>query len=151
MDLEIGQVFIWHDFPFIRDGLSEEKNRWFIYLGRGSTLDTPLYIYMITPTSQDKFYKSGGTRYNNNYIEIKAGIGGLLKDSYIDFTMNFYSDIPKSSFDTFDSFLEKQKKLPQDQSVRIYNKILVDKHIIRKIKKNIYESYIREKIIVKCP
>jgi hypothetical protein len=137
---QIGTVFKWLNFPFTQYGNLDIKTRWFIYLGRSSKLNTPVFLYIGTTTSQTQHYDKDGCRSNSNFIRYKAGEFGFDTDCVLDIDADIYDYITESDFNRYSADHELVSVLPQDQIRRIYNKILQSNFIGKKIKMDIHSS-----------
>ncbi len=90
---QLGTVFRWHNFPDIRDPSSTTNTRWFVYLGRSSSLLIPVFLYICTTTGKVSEYDSGGPRTDNLFIKFRSGECGFDADCVMDVDINFYEDI----------------------------------------------------------
>lgn len=142
MDFIIGNVFIWNNFPDIRDPSSNIKPRWFIYLGKTSIFASPVIFYCATftkKTGHETSYRAGGDRSNHITIELPKGEGGLVEDSILDLTSNFY-DKEKERIDECQSDISLQGSLNESRMRQIYKNILLCPTIPKMMKIDIYNS-----------
>lgn len=138
---KVGDVFIWIDFPYIRDISSSAKNRYFIYIGKTKVFVTPLCLYIITSTTQIKYYNQGEERYNHNFCRFFKGECGFEEESVIDVDFNFYSDITQEQIEDCKDDIKIIGKVPMEKLRHIYNLILKSRKIPGIVKFDIYNSF----------
>ena len=97
--LEVGDVFVWPEFPDGRDQASDIKPRWFVCLGRTGVMHTPVSIFLSTTTTQLHHYAKGGSRQHRIFLRIRAGQFGFTDDCVIDFSDAPY-DYPADYLDS---------------------------------------------------
>ncbi len=137
--MNVGTVFRWDQFPFPKFS-SEEKPRWFIYLGKSSIFETPIFAYMCTTTSKTQYYKIGGSRDSNPHIIFRSGEYGFIEDCILDLKTGFYSQITLKQLET-NPDIEIKDVLCEVMLRRIYKLILSTQFIPRKIKNDIHDCY----------
>jgi hypothetical protein len=118
--MEAGEVFYWVDFPLQNDG--ELKNRYFLYLGHSSIVDTPIVVNLITTTTQLDYYKQGGRRANNHVFHVDKG-------KYPFFSMDCLLDLSIGYQHTCQSVLDNAQtnvlgKLEYHDLSMIFNKLV---------------------------
>ena len=138
---KVGDVFIWKNFPYIRDTSSSIKNRYFIYVGKTKVFVTPLCLYITTSTTQTKHYEKGGERYNHNVCRFLKGEAGFEEESIIDVDFNFYSDITHEQIKNCMSDIEIIGKVPVEKLRHLYNLIIKSDKIAKIVKMDIFNSF----------
>ena len=144
MQFSVGDVFLWSNFPFIRDLDSTPKPRWFLYLGKTAYGVTPIIAYCCTSTQEDHHkeeYEPGGKRFKNLFLTIPKGEGGFTEASILDFTMNYYSDLSETIIDTHAADITIQGRLCTDRMRQIYKVILSARNIPTIQKRDIFNSF----------
>ncbi len=144
IELKVGTVFIWKNFPFPRHG--EVKNRYFIYLGDSSSLLTPTisasvitYISTTTTPKIDLKYEI------KDYYYFNANESPFDKDCIMYFDQfSFYNNVPKSFLENSEN-IQIKGKLKTNVLKEIYNKILKSKYP-KNAKIDIYDSFKRDNI-----
>jgi hypothetical protein len=136
-DLKAGDIFTWENYPlFVTE---QKKRRWFLFLGVRAL---EAIVYQVTTTTQYEHYKGNGSRVNNNFFKINAGVGGLLEESIVDLT-TYFEKIPVKIFEDNKSDIEKKGTLNQDWINKLVKHITADRQIPKMEKKDIY-GYLRD-------
>lgn len=143
MDLKVGYVLEWKDFPFPLYHTEEIKTRWLVFVGRTSIVENEAYCFLVAGTSHLQPYLAGGNRSNHNFVRIPAGMANLPKETIFDITGSFYSNILANTLESYKNQIRIAGELPTDQLRQLYNLILKENTISKKIKKDIQESYNR--------
>ena len=94
-------------------------------------------VFQITTTTKLYYYQQGNKRVNHNFFRLTANTGGLEQDSIIDLTLYFEKRTAKD-FTDYQSDINKQGTLKQDQINTLVSCIKKDKKISQIIKKDIY-------------
>jgi len=85
LNLEVGTVFRWDNFPLRRFG-SESKPRWFICLGFSGIFAQVAIIYLSTTTTQLQHFETSGTRRNHSHFIFKTNQHPVFEeDCAVDF------------------------------------------------------------------
>lgn len=132
--------FTWDKFPCSRECNSLIKRRWFVYLGHSYTFNNPVYIYIITATTQLQHYESYNNRSNHLCIRFDAGKFGFEQKCILDIDGGFYSSITEEKFNYYKSSCVKKGKFDENTLREIYNLFIKSQHISKKIKQDIHES-----------
>jgi hypothetical protein len=140
MQFSVGDIFCWDNFPDIADQTSKIKPRLFIYLGKTSSFQTPVILYICTTTTQCQHYESGEDRFTNSFIRLPKGEGGLLYDSILDLTMSFY-DMELGRIDSCASDIRTIGHLKSDRLRQIYKEIVSSRRISKMQKRDIRDCF----------
>ncbi len=138
--MDIGTVFTWDKFPYLRECNSLIKRRWFVHLGHSSAFNNPVYIYIITTTTQLQHYESCNNRSNHLYIRFDAGRFGFEQKCILDIDGGFYSSITEEKFSYYKFLCVKKGKFDDNTLRGVYNLLIKSQHISKKIKQDIHES-----------
>lgn len=138
--MEVGTVFIWHSFPFPRYKKNEIKDRWFIYIGKTSILDSNKLIYLVTTTTSIKEFETGGSRDNHQNIKFIPDDSPFEAECILDIDERPYL----FSQDDFDrqTDIEIKECLNQQYLIKIYNKISLSNAYSKVQKLDIYNCFI---------
>lgn len=139
MRLEVGDIFIWENFPYPITG--EIKRRWFIYFGDGGYFSIDVYIFTTTTNMDIKGDES---------IVFKKGEYSFTSDCILNVGRNHYSkSITKIDIENHinNGNINKINKLQENKIREIYNKVLKSKYIIHKEKIAIHDALNRAGII----
>jgi hypothetical protein len=137
LELKAGDIFTWDNYPFFEH--EEKIKRWFLFLGYQSI---EAMVFQITATTKLHYYNQGNKRANHNFFKLPANAGGLEQDSIIDLTLYFEKRQCKD-FTDYQSDIQKQGTLKQDQINSLVRCIKNDKKIPRIVKRDIF-GYLRE-------
>lgn len=127
--------------PFsVREDEGDAKERYFLYLGNTSEfLSKPITVYVVTSTTQLKWFEPGGEKEESNFLKFSAGAYGFTKDCVIYFDdLISYMTEPE-----FDGYMPEETGRINDKDLlrRIYDKILLSKRISKIIKRDIHTSF----------
>lgn len=89
--MRVGDVIRWSNFPDPRYQQPIGKARWFICLGKSSSITPPVFFYIHTTTTQIQKFQPVGPRENHPHLVFNAGEFGFEETCIIDFTEDFYS------------------------------------------------------------
>ena len=132
MNLDIGDIFTWENFPYpISGGI---KRIWFIYFGDGGSSSEYVYIFTTT-TNMD--------RKNEDSILFKKGEYSFESDCILNVGHNHYSqNITKVHIRKHieDGNINKKGKLQINKIREIYNKVSKSKIINYKDKTAIHNA-----------
>lgn len=138
MTLEVGDIFIWDNFPYPITG--EIKRRWFVYFGDDGIFG--IYVYIFTTTTnfnrQDEdsiLFKKGEYNFEEDCI-LNVGLEGYNKILTIEDIKKYINN----------GDINKKDKLPENKIREIYNKVLKSRKLSRKIKISIHEALNRANI-----
>jgi hypothetical protein len=135
LGLKPGDVFTWDNYPFNATA-QKVKKRWLILLGYFMVDET---VFVVTTTTRFEHYGAGKLREHHVYFDFPAGTGGLAKDSIMDFSQDFQSDIPLSAFKKYQSDITKTGTLNHDNINRLLIFLEKAPTIAKIIKRRIYE------------
>ncbi|MBN1294538.1 MAG: hypothetical protein JXB48_22055 [Candidatus Latescibacteria bacterium] len=138
---KVGDVFIWDNFPYKHDPNSEIKKRYFIYLGKTKAFVDPVYLYIVTGTTQKQYYNKDGTRKQHLTMVIPARNYGFPEDTIIDLTFGFFENLTEGQMISHKHDIVVIGQLPEDRLRQLYNLILKETHITKKIKFDIHNSF----------
>jgi hypothetical protein len=137
--LKVGDVVRWNNFPDPRYSHPLGKARWFICLGKSSSIVPPVMVYIHTTTTQIQHYQSGGHREKHPHLLFNAGEFGFEETCVVDFSEDSYSypelDINKNSLN-----IEIKGTLDNKMLVVIYNMVNGSLNIPIITKRIMYES-----------
>lgn len=136
-----GDIFIWRNFPYIRDEDSDKKDRYFVFLGRTGPLSTPLFVYICTTTGKIEKYQPGECRCRNDFIKIPENMFGFTTDCILDLTINYYDEFTVEDLSRFASDLQVVGKLSEEYIRRVYKLICGCRGISRIQKRDIHKSF----------
>ena len=126
MYLKVGDVIRWHDFPYPKAG--NIKPRWFIYLGRSSTLTPPVFVYFCTTTTQLQHFNIGGDRSNHAVRRFDVRQFSVFEeDCILDYDEDIYN-------------LQEDKLLKCEANITIKDRL--DKETMR----SIYNNYLKSDV-----
>lgn len=145
MRLTVGDVIVWNDFPYPRDGAV--KARWFIYLGRTSVFDTPVFAYLCTTTTQFRYFEPGGLRNGHAYKRFDVRqFPQFERDCFLDFDEEIY-DILESTIDSCQAQIEIRGRLDKNTMRNIF-KQFTRPGVVSPVKlRDIYDSFNRDDIV----
>ena len=137
--MRVGDVIRWSNFPDPRYQQPIGKARWFICLGKSSSITPPAFFYIHTTTTQIQKFQPGGPRENHPHLVFNAGEFGFEETCIIDFTEDFYS-YSESDINRNASNIEIKGKLDNNTLIAIYNKVNESPNIPKATKRIIRES-----------
>ena len=141
MNFNVGDVLLWKNFPLKKDEKSPIKDRLFVFLGKTSYGNIPVFFFMITTTTQTEHFDAGGDRASHCFFRISAGKGNLDEESIIDFDYDLYTDITETAIEKYSDDISVIGNLDNETKRNIYNKLITSKRISPKIIKDIHSSY----------
>ncbi len=138
-DLKPGTVIFWNDFN-IPNYPGKIKDTWFIYLGKDSVFDCPIYIYCHRFTSQIQHFTDTGDRKNDLTISFSKKQYEIFDDHcIINFREKNYS-IPTYYIENNLNNIQLKGILPEDAIRRIWNLLQKAPHYSPKILDSIKKS-----------
>ncbi len=135
--MQAGTVLKWIDFPEPIDG--EIKPRWFVCLGRSSSLFPPVCYYICTTTTQIYHYESGGDRAHHQNIRFRKNEFEFEDDCVLDLESYYYKS--EESIKLNENNIQIKGLLERQIMIQIYNKILKSKCYSKIIKQDIHFSF----------
>lgn len=140
VELKVGSVFRWNNFPYNRYG-EGEKARWFICVGFTGSFSQIALIYSYTTTTQLQHFEEGGMRCGHSKFIFKCAEHKCFEsDCAIDFDESPYS-IEKSKFQSYCTDIEIKGTLREDILRMIYKRTIDSKNISLMVKNDIYNSF----------
>lgn len=82
--MKAGTVIRWANFPEQNKG-GDIKARWVIYLGKSTSLVSPIFCHFSTTTTHINDFQKGGKRYGHPFLSFKAVETPFDQDCIIDF------------------------------------------------------------------
>ncbi|MFZ4439546.1 MAG: hypothetical protein ACOYOS_14045 [Syntrophales bacterium] len=144
MQLTIGDVIFWKDFPYPRDGFI--KPRWFIYLGRTGAFHTPAFLYLCTTTTQLHHFELGGNRSNHALKRFDVRQFPLFeKDCVLDFDEDLHM-IAETDLKRCGALIEIKGRLDKNTMKNIFNQFSRPGVVSRVILRDIFDSFNRDEI-----
>lgn len=137
--MRVGDVIRWSNFPDPRYQQPIGKARWFICLGKSSSITPPVFFYIHTTTTQIQKFQPVGPRENHPHLVFNAGEFGFEETCIIDCTEDFYS-YSESDINRNASNIEIKGKLDNNTLIAIYNKVNESPNIPKATKRIIRES-----------
>ncbi|MCX6090695.1 MAG: hypothetical protein NTX88_10090 [Candidatus Atribacteria bacterium] len=137
--MKVGDVIRWNNFPDPRYSQPPGKARWFVCLGKTSSVTPSVMIYIHTTTTQIQHYPPGGPRARNPHLLFNAGSFGFEEPCVLDFSEDPYS-YPESDINKNISNIEIKETLDKNTLIIIYNMIFDSPHIPKITKRIIRES-----------
>ena len=123
MNLDIGTLFRWNNFPYPRYG-TEIKPRWFIYLGETGPFSQIAILYLATTTTQIQHFQHDGTRAGHAHFKFDIRQFTMFdEDCIIDFDEKPYP-IEKEKFLNRQTDIAIKGKFNDDTLRMIYNRFL---------------------------
>jgi len=123
LNLEVGTLFRWNNFPDPRYG-SDIKARWFIYLGDTGPFSQIAIFYLATTTTQTNNFLKGGTRAGHSHFKFETRQFPIFdEDCIIDFDESPYS-IEKENFLKKQSDIIIKGRLKEETLRMIYKRFL---------------------------
>ena len=140
LELKVGSVFRWNDFPDNRFG-EGDKARWFICVGFTGPFSQTAFVYAHTTTTQLQHFESGGIRHGHSYFIFKCTEHQCFElDCAIDFNESTYS-IKMEKIEQFSLNIEEKGMLREDTMRMIYKRMAESKHTSLIVKNDIYNSF----------
>lgn len=144
MHLKVGDVIRWHDFPYPKAGII--KPRWFIYLGRSSTLTPPVFLYFCTTTTQLQHFIVGGDRSNHACRRFDVRQFSIFEeDCILDYDEEIYA-LLEDKFIKCKTNIEIKGTLDKDTIRNIYKQYLKSDVCSRMLLIDLHESFNRDGI-----
>jgi len=140
LNLEVGTVFRWDNFPSHRFG-GESKARWFICLGSSGTFAQVTIVYLSTTTTQLQHFGTSGTRRNHSHFIFKTNQHPIFEeDCVVDFDERPYPvDEAKIKLCQNDIIIKGQ--LNEDTMRMIYKQFLRSRSLSVMELNDIHNSY----------
>lgn len=140
MNLEVGTVFRWDNFPSPKFG-GESKPRWFICLGFSGIFAQVAIVYLSTTTTQLQHFGTSGTRRGHSYFIFETNQHPIFEeDCVIDFDERPYPvDEAKIKLCQNDIIIKGQLK--EDTTRMIYKRFLRSSSLSNIELLDIYNSY----------
>lgn len=144
MCLTVGDVIRWDNFPYPKAG--DVKARWFIYLGRTSVLQSPVFAYLCTTTTQIDKFAAGGERANHAYRKFDSKQFSIFEtDCILDFDEEIYT-VDIAVVERCQHNIETKGKLDVETMRNIYKQFNRPGVLSRITMIDIHESYNRDGI-----
>ena len=145
MNLKVGDVFRWIDFPDPRGG--PIKPRWFVYLGETGSLSQVAFAYLSTTTTTLDDFKAGGKRsLHDHHVFKKEEVTFFDEDCVIDYEERPHT-VKISKLETHLADIEPKGKLPTDKLRMIYKRVLKSDNYSKSILNDIHDSFNRSGIM----
>lgn len=141
MELTVGDIIRWEDFPFPKHTPKEIKTRWFLCLGKTGALENECYFFLVAGTTQLHHYEQGGDRCTHNYVKLPERTANLPRTTVFDLTGSLYTNITEKMIYTYKSKIQTVGKLPEDRLRQFYKLMINEKRISKKIKQDIHLSF----------
>jgi len=126
LNLEVGTVFRWDNFPAHRFG-GESKARWFICLGFSGIFAQVAIVYLSTTTTQLQHFGTSGTRRNHSHFIFKTNQHPIFEeDCAIDFDERPYP-VNEAKFKSSQKDIIIKGQLNEDTMRMIYKQFLRSK------------------------
>ncbi len=140
MNLEVGTVFRWDNFPSHRFG-SESKPRWFICLGFSGIFAQVATVYLSTTTTQLQHFGTSGTRRNHSHFIFKTNQHPIFEeDCVIDFDERPYP-VAETKIESHQNDIHIKGRLNEDTTRMIYNRFLRSRSLSVMELSDIHASY----------
>ncbi len=140
MNLEVGTVFRWDNFPDARYG-SEEKARWFICVGFSGKFAQIAMVYLCTTTTQlEKFKKTGSRAAHSKHIFTTNQFQCFEQDCAIDFDERPYP-LEKSKLSVCQKDIEIRGSIDKNTLRMIYNRFFRSRSMSYKEIVDIHDSF----------
>lgn len=136
--MKVGEVYRTSK-PFTSTGF-DAKERYFIYLGRTSILDSPIYLFSCTTTTRLENYK--GKENVCVYFDYSKE---LFTQSCLICLDNVFDNMTKTEFESYEPKLVGTINL---EKLREIKQKLENADIMPKVKKDIFNSFVLDNINV---
>jgi hypothetical protein len=143
LNIELGTVFRWINFPSPRHQKSGNNNkpRWFICVGFSGEFAQVAVAYLCTTTTQIEKFQSGGVRSGRAHFVFKTSQFKFFEeDCVIDFDEAPYS-MRKEQLKAFESDIEIRGTLDEQTLRMIYNQLLRSRFISSMELQDIHDSF----------
>ena len=117
--MKVGDVIRWNNFPDPRYSQPPGKARWFICLGKSSSITPPVMVYIHTTTTQIQNFQPGGPREKHPHLLFNTDEFGFEETCVLDFLEDFYS-YPESDINRNASNIEIKGTLDNKMLIIIY-------------------------------
>ncbi|MGD9576758.1 MAG: hypothetical protein AB7Y74_00750 [Syntrophorhabdus sp.] len=135
--MRAGTIVRWLNFPEPNKG-GDIKARWFIYLGKSTSLVSPIFYHFSTTTTQIDDFRNGGKRYGHPFLLFRASDTPFDQDCIIDFMEQPYH-IGEEEL-TGNTNIEFTGELSADYLRAIYDRILKSSTFSRKVILDIHDA-----------
>lgn len=140
MNIEIGTVFRWNNFPLPRHG-DEEKARWFICVGFSGLFSQIASVYLCTTTTQIESFQSPGIRSTHSHFIFKTNRFPVFdQECAIDFDEPPYL-IELTRLTSHQRDIEIKGNLDENTPRMIYKRLLSSKFTSPKILSDLHDSF----------
>ena len=142
MNLEVGTVFRWDNFPSHRFG-GESKARWFICLGYSGIFAQVTNVYLSTTTTQLQHFGTSGTRRNHSHFIFKTNQFPFFdKECAIDFYEQPYS-VELTKISNCQNDIEIRGTIDENTMRMIYKRLSSSGFTSPKILSDLHDSFNR--------
>jgi hypothetical protein len=118
LHLNVGDVILWHDFPYPKSG--DIKDRWFIYLGRTPIFSMPVFAFLCTTTTQAQHFAPGGDRSSHSYKRFDVcSFPQFEQDCILDYDEELHS-VTEETVDRCQAQIEHRGQLDKNTMRNIY-------------------------------
>ena len=135
--INVGDIFVWRNFPFPYDRRSPIKNRWFVCLGRAPIFEQPLLIYVCTATTKIQEYEKGNSRHGHKHLRVTGH--GFRSECVIDVDYNFYP-VEERTLKSHAQDVEIKGTLPESDLRQLYDLIRRSSTLSRKVKLDVRDG-----------
>ena len=137
--MKVGDVIRWNNFPDPRYAQPLGKARWFICLGKSSSITPPVKFYIHTTTTQIQSFQPGGPSEKHPHLVFNAGEFGFEETCVLDIQEGPYS-CSESDINRNLSNIEIKGTLDNRTLITIYNLVNESPNIPKITKRIIRES-----------
>ncbi len=146
MNLEVGTVFRWDNFPSHRLG-GESKARWFICLGFSGIFAQVAIVYLSTTTTQLQHFGTSGTRRSHSHFIFTTNQHPIFEeDCAIDFDERPYP-ANEAKIKSCQNDIIIKGRLTEDTMIMIYKRFLRSRSLSYMELNDINNIYINAGII----
>jgi hypothetical protein len=140
LNIELGTVFRWNNFPFPKYG-GEEKARWFICIGFSGIFAQVAVAYLCTTTTHLQQFGPAGKRKNHDHFKFSKDQFPIFEqDCVVDFDAPIY-DVEIAKIDNDIANIEIKGKLAQDTMRMVYKRFLRSPFLSPVTLRDIYDSF----------
>lgn len=144
MQLTVGDVIYWEDFPNPRDGAA--KPRWFIYLGKTALFSMPVFAFLCTTTTQTHHFEPGGSRSNHACKRFDVRQYPLFdRDCILDFDEDLH-EIQETAIQKCKAQIQIRGKLDENTMRYIFKQFSRPGVVSLVTMRDIFESFNRDGI-----
>jgi hypothetical protein len=142
LNLEVGTVFRWDNFPSRRFG-GESKARWFVCLGSSGIFAQVAIVYLSTTTTQLQHFGTSGTRKKHSKFIFKTNEFPVFdKECAIDFHEQPYS-IELAKISNYQNDIEIRGMIDENTMRMIYKRLSSSGFTSPKILSDLHDSFNR--------